>query len=346
MSNDMNDHTDDTDNIETKHDDITNDINDTNDNSGSDVDKTKSSTKKPAEKKKRPGRPRTPARQPRPRNGISTTPKDATNYIEFLYDKPLIFKKIYQYFKLMAVDKIQMLFRSSSVILWSEDHHKKSKMRIKINTDNVNHYYCSEELDIGMSCINPELIMATIDKSYNSILFLSKIGYTQKDVRIILTNDIEIDEAHRIELIGEYDKMTNEHMFLDDNYTIKFELPGRYFKKMISDIKSFSDQITIRQDSRDEPLIFEYSKSDKKIKSYHVVRNTKLIKLVSKLKEDDTFRASFKIDYVKPISAALLSENITIYAHENKPLMFVIGMDNNTVELKILTEIIDDRVHV
>ena len=298
-------------------------------------------------KKKKPGRPRkTPIREPRPRNGIVTSPKDENNFIEFLYDKPLIFKKLWQYFKLMAVDKLQIIFRPTEIIIWGEDHHLKSKMRIKINGDNVNHYYCPEEVDIGMTCKNPELIMSTIDKSYTSIVFLSKIGYTQKDIRIILKNDIEIDESHRIELIGEYEKMSNETMFLDSDYTIKFELPGRYFKKMISDIRTFSDQITIRQDGPNEPLIFEYTKQDKKVKSYNIVRNNKNINFTSKLKDSETFRVSFNIDYVKPISSALLSENITIYAHENKPLMVSILMDKSTVELKILTEIIDDRNNI
>jgi len=309
------------------------------------IDKTKEiDNKKKQIPKKRPGRPRkTPLREPRPRNGIVIKPKEPTNFIEFLYDKPLIFKKLWQYFKLMAVDKIQIIFRVSEIILWCEDHHKKSKMRIKINADKVNHYFCDSELDLGMSCKNPELVMSTIDKSYTSILFLSKQGYTQKDIRIILNNEIEIDESHKIELIGEYKKISNENMFLDTDYTIKFELPGKYFKKMISDIRAFSDQITIRQDGVDEPLIFEYTKSDKKIKSYNIVRNNKMIKFESNLKEDETFNVSFKIDYVKPISSAMLSENIVIYAHESKPLMFSVLMDKGTLELKILTEIIDER---
>jgi hypothetical protein len=302
--------------------------------------------KKPI-KKKKPGRPRkTPLREPRPRNGIVKEAKDESNFIEFLYDKPLIFKKLWQYFKLMAVEKIQIIFRKNEVILWSEDHHKKSTMRIKIDVNKVNHYFCSEELDIGILCKNPELIMGTIDKTYTSILFLSKINYIQKDIRIILNNEIEIDESHRIELIGEYDKLTNENKFTDEDYTLKFTLPGRYFKKMISDIRAFSDQITIRQDGPNEPLIFEYIKNDKKIKSHHIVRNNKTINFTSKLTEDDSFRVGFKIDYVRPISSSLLSENITIYAHENKPLMFSILMDKDTVELKILTEIIDDRNNI
>jgi hypothetical protein len=294
--------------------------------------------------KKKPGRPRkNPLREPKPRNGIVTTAKDDTNFIEFLYDKPLIFKKLWQYFKLMAVEKIQILFRKNEVILWSEDHHKKSTMRVRIDVDKINHYFCEDELDIGILCKNPELIMSTIDKTYTSILFVSKHNFIQKDIRVRLSNEIEIDESHRIELIGEYDKINNENKFTDEDYTIKFTLPGRYFKKMISDIKAFSDQVTIRQDGPDEPLLFEYIKNDKKIKSYHIVRNNKTINFTSKLTADDSFRIGFKIDYVRPISSSLLSENVTIYAHENKPLMFSIMMDKQTVELKILTEIIDDR---
>ena len=246
----------------------------------------------------------------------------------------------------MAVDKIQLIFRKKEIILWSEDHFKKSKMRVKIHGEKINYYYCSEEIDVGMSCKNPELIMNTIDKSYTNIMFLSKVNYTQKDIRIILNNEIEIDESHKIELVGEYDKISNESQYEDDDYMIKFELPGRYFKKMISDIKAFSNQITIRQDGPDEPLLFEYVKSDKKIRSYNIVRNNKLISFESKLGEDDTFCVSFNIDYVKPISSALLSENIIIKAHENKPLSFSVLMDNKTVELKILTEIIDERSDV
>lgn len=312
--------------------------------SDKEVKESKKPAKKVIAKKKRPGRPRkTPIREPRPRNGIVPQPKDPQDFVEFLYDKPLIFRKLWQYFKLMAVDKIQIIFRKQEIIIWGEDHHKKSEMRIRIDAENVNHYFASEELDIGVSCNDPELVMSTIDKTYTSILFLSKVNYTQKDIRIILNNEIEIDESHTIELIGEYDKLTNEDKFLDMDYTIKFDLPGRYFKKMISDIRGFSDQITIRQDGVNEPLIFEYVKRNKKIKSYNIVRNNKAINFESKLQDDDTFRVSFNIDYVKPISSALLSETITIYAHENKPLMFDVTMDKNTIGLRILTEIIDER---
>ena len=85
---------------------------------------------------------------------------------------------------------------------------------------------------------------------------------------------------------------------------------------------------------------------NKQVSSRNVVRDKKHIKFTSKLEKDDTFRVGFKVDYVKPISAAFISETITIYASENKPLLFVIHMDNNTIEMRILTDIIDERALV
>jgi hypothetical protein len=297
-----------------------------------------------APRKLRPGRPRkTPIRTPKPKNGIVANPSDGVHFIEFLYDKPLVFKKLWQFFRLMAVDKIQINFTKDHIFMWCNDHHKKSHMRIKINCSEVNHYYCEDELEIGLLCNNPELVMNTIDKTCNSILFLSTQDNTQKNIQIVLKNDIDFEEIHKIELIGEYNRTEDDGKFMDEDYAIKFKLPGKYFKKMISDIRSFSDQATIRQDGYDEPLTFEYIKNDKKVKSLHVAKNSKSISLESTLDEDDTFRTSFKVDYVRPISSAVLAEHITIYADENKPLMFIIQMDDKAVEMKILTDIIDNR---
>jgi hypothetical protein len=76
---------------------------------------------------------------------------------------------------------------------------------VKINCKDVNHYYSEGDLDIGLFSKNPELIMSTIDKTYNSLVILSNKDSIQKNIQIILKNDIDIDETHKIELIGEYD---------------------------------------------------------------------------------------------------------------------------------------------
>jgi hypothetical protein len=57
------------------------------------------------------------------------------------------------------------------------------------------------------------------------------------------------------------------------------------------------------------------------------------------------FSTSFKIDAVKPISSALLSENIKIYADEEKPLLFVYRMDNKTIELKVMIDVVKGTIN-
>lgn len=294
--------------------------------------------------KKRPvGRPSAKRPQmPQPKNGIVSAPKDESHHIEFLYDKPIIFKKLMAFFKLMAVDKIHFSFTKENIFIYCKDHHKKNDIRVKIDCSKVNYYYCASDLDIGLLCENPELIMSTIDKTYNTITFLSSEENKFKNIQVILKNDFGFEESHKIDLIAQYDRI-DDAQFLDNEYALQFILSGKCFKKMISDIKTFSNQLSIRQDGKDEPLMIEYIKNDKKIKSVNTIRKTDTIKLKSNLDEDSTFRTSVKVDYIRPISNSLLSDNIQINADENKRLLFVVQMDSDIIEMRILTEIIDNR---
>lgn len=297
--------------------------------------------------KRPPGRPRkTPLKKPEPLNGISDIPLSESNFTEFKYDRPAIFKKIWQHLKLMAVGRLQLIFKKDCVIMWGRDHHKMSQLRIDIDTSNINHYYINGEVDIGVTCKNLEIVMTKVDKTYSSIGFLSKVGQTQDNLRVILKNAMQIDEMHKVKLVGDYDRMEDGDMFLNESaYTLKFTLPGKYFKKMLTDIKNFSTQVAICQDGPDKPLTFEYLTSNKQVEGRNVVRVSEKIKFVSKLKPGETFRCAFKVEAVRPISSALLSELITIHAHESLPLLFTVKMDStSSITIRILTDIIDDRV--
>src|SRR6185436_1162454 len=146
-------------------------------------------TKKDAKIPRKPGRPRKkPANQPKPKSGVVAKPTDAQHYIEFLYDEQMVFKKLWQFFKLMAVSNIHMVFSSDCIFIYCKDHHQKSDIRVKIDCNLVNHYYCKNELDIGVCCENLTKIMSTIDKNYNSILFLSTCDNIQKNIQVVLKN--------------------------------------------------------------------------------------------------------------------------------------------------------------
>ena len=235
------------------------------------------------------------------------------------------------------------MFRPKEIIFYAEDHHGKSKIRVKIDATKINHYYCKDVLDIGISSREMELILNKIDKDYGAILLISSVNTKNSCIDLTLENDIQIDELHTIKLVNLTKKMENETSFIDENYTVSFELPSKYFRKTINDIKTMSTELSITQENMNSPLVFEYSNENCKIHSKHTVKNNEKIKLKSNLEEEESFRIDLHIEYIKPISASQIADEITIFADENKDFMTKAFIDDKTVEIKTLTEIIDER---
>jgi len=294
--------------------------------------------------KKGPGRPRkNPKKEPIQKKGISKTPINPDEHMEFLYDQPLILKKIFQFFKLLSATQIQIIFRPFDIIFYAIDHHNVSKIRVKIDAKKLNHYYCRSPITVGISSKDMELILNKVDKDYTSIIILSTNGSTQRNITIILENDMQINEIHTIELIGHYNKMEDETIFNDEDYVISFNFPSKYFRKTINDIKSMSSQLSIIQEDNKSPLVFEYLTQNKKIQSKHIVKQQEKIRLLSDLEDSDSFRVDVKIDYINPISKAQIADDIYILVDENKPFMTKTYIDDKTIEIKTITEIIDNR---
>lgn len=302
---------------------------------------------KPKPKKSKqvgPGRPRkNPKKEPIPKKGISKTPIDPEHVVEFMYDNPLMMKKIVAFFKSIAAQQIQIIFRAQDVIMYAKDHHEKSHIRIRIDATKLNHYYCKSNLDIGIAQKDLEMVLNVVDKDYNSIVIISKKSTIQETINIILESSIEIDENQDIELIGQYNHMDNEQVFINESYTIYWQWSGKYFKKFINDIKTITDEFAVVQERCDKPLTFEHNSNNKKIHKHYIVKNSSKIKLKSKLLGDDTFRVDMRVEYIKPISSAHIADDILILVDENRPLMTKAMIDNNVIEIKTLTEIIDDR---
>jgi hypothetical protein len=308
------------------------------------VTKQKKVAPKPPNVKRGPGRPpKTQKKDPIPRKGIARNPHNPDSFVEVLYDQPVIMKKIFSFFKYVAAAEIQILFRPRDIIFYAMDHNGKTKIRVRVNTEKLNHYYCKDVLDVGISQKEMEMILNKVDKDYSSIVILSDVGTTRRNLTLVFENDIQIDELHRIDLIASYNKMEDEAAFIDEDYMIKFNFPSRYFKKTVGDIKSMSPQLSITQEDNESPLIFEYLTVNKRIQSKHTVKDSAKIKLESNLEDGESFRVDVCIDYLKPISASQIAEDITILVDENKCLMTKSYIDDGTIEIKTLTEIIDER---
>lgn len=290
----------------------------------------------PLTKKKKPGRPRKkPLKKPLKRNGINTSPLNTDNCIEMIYDMPSVFKRIFTLFKSMAVKEICLEFKEKTIDILTTDHLKKSHIKVIINCEKINHYYCKEPIKSYLNPKNMEKIIQVLDKNYMSIAFVLNTITNRSILNIIFKNEIKIDEYREIDLIQSSNNVF-DISFNTDNYPIKFDLPGKYFKKFINDISSFSDTLTINKIGS-TPLTFSYTSKDKTVKSKHIVQSPESIKLISLVSDDDIFSSSVQIDYIKPLSSSLLSDYVSIAADTHKNMIFKVGVDNNTVEILVNT---------
>ena len=158
---------------------------------------------------------------------------------------------------------------------------------------------------------------------------------------IILNNKVlSIDESHIINLIeNDVDLHPFYEKTLDYNiYPLKFELTGKYFKKLINDVSIFSEIFTIEKVNQ-SPLQFIYKNINNTIKGYNICKDDGKINLQTNLNDSDIFSVSVRIDYIKALSNALLSEKVKIYADNENDLVFSLLIDSGVFEVIIYTTI-------
>lgn len=290
--------------------------------------------------KKRPGRPRTkPLKKTLKREGIFDKPNAEENCVEMVYDMPNILKKIFALFKAMAVKEIKLEFTKKFINIITIDHLRRSRIKVVIDCTKINRYYCAEPIEGYLNPTNMEKIIQVLNKDYITIAFVLKTSTNRSVLNVIYKNDMKIDEYREIDLIQpsvpKYDTT-----FDDTNYPIKFVLPGKYFKKLISDASVFSNKLTINKVG-ENPLMFSYLSADKKVKSRYVVKDKEKIKLKSSIGRDDIFSSSIIVDYIKPFSNSLLSSDISISADTHKDIIFKASIDNGTVSVFIGTDTVN-----
>jgi hypothetical protein len=288
------------------------------------------------------GRPRLLQKiDPIPKLGIVEEPQSNDNLIELSYDNVNIFKKLFSLLKLMNVKEINIQFHTNYTKIYGIDHLEKNLINIKIEATKLNHYYCEHPINITLDPKNLDKITQKIDKNYDLFSIILKKNSYRNHLIIILNNKmLSIDESHIINLI-ENDSELNQlyDRTVDYNlYPLKFELPGKYFKKLINDISTFSDLFTIEK-VNNNPLRFIYKNINNTIKGYNICKDHAKLKLESTLTADDIFSVSIRIDYIKALSNSLLSDNIKIYADKENDIIFNLLIDNGVFEIIIYTAI-------
>ncbi len=289
--------------------------------------------------KKKVGRPRRlPPPTPLPKLGIVDSPNNDENLVEMSYENVenvTIFKKIFNLFKSMNVTEINIVFNTNYAKIYGIDHLEKNLINIKINANKLNHYFCTFPISITLDPKNLDKITQKIDKNYNLFSMILKKNSYRNNLIIVLNNKhLSIDESHIINLIeSDTDLSSLYEKTIDYNlYPLKFELTGKYFKKLIGDVSTFSEIFTIEKINPGN-LQFVYKNLNNTIKGYNICKDPNKIKLETTLNPTDIFSVSVRIDYIKALSNSLLGDTIQIYADSENDLVFNLLIDDGTFDI-------------
>lgn len=297
------------------------------------------------EVKRKPGRPRKKILRELPkRQGILEHPECDKHAVELLYDKPSNFNKICKYWKSLNANKIKFVFTPSGLVLYTENYKGTNKVGIRCDGTLMNQYWCAESISIGVSFVNIEPILNKLDKTYETICFVIREKTKNKTLHIILQNDVNIPESFDIEIFidPEIQEKLPPEMFLEQPYALEFHLPGKYFKKMISDTKAFDKAWTIEKYGYSS-LMFTYKHGNGQVQAKIIPKNQADIGLKSTVTIDEIFSVSIYVDTIKPTSASQLADVIHIKASKDRPLCIWADLDEKAVIVNTLVDIVDHR---
>lgn len=293
-------------------------------------------------KEKRPlGRPRLyPLLKPMARKGISEKPDNDDSHCEFTYSEPILMKKIQSLFKEISVGEIKITFDKTCVKMCTVDKFKKSNVMVVFDGKRVNHYYCKEKSEVFLSNDTLTKVMRVLDKSYTSIKLVSKTKTCRSELAAIFYHRIGINEIRGIKLIQAH-KLQCDNTFDDSGYPIKFSLPGKYFKKLITDVSNTKAKFLNIQKVGKGNLTFKCRSDDKTIKPCYVVTDPKSIDLQTTIVDKgDIFSVALYVDYIKPIVTMLPPHpvKISISVHLTKDAIFKVGMDDGALNIFVKTK--------
>lgn len=281
----------------------------------------------PAIARKKPGRPRKRVPVvPVERHGIATTPTVDENIMEFVYENPKLFKKIFNLYKSYVVGEALIEFNQTDIKFITQDHNKKVHIFAEFNCHLLNHYYCAEPVRVSIKAESLSKTFKNLDKVQCKITFILKRDDYRNILHVVI-KDCEMDDEqnYEIELIDQVKVNIRPEEFDDRNYPLKFTIPSKNFKKKITDIYNVSPVLTF-QKRGEAPLEFTYD-VPKKVSLISVYKNEQKIKLQSAVDPNDILSASIMLEQLKPFSNSNMGDNVTVCVDKFLPTSFSSELD-------------------
>lgn len=307
----------------------------------SSADTTQPSESPPAEPKKRPGRPRKkPLRPLVDCAGVAAGPKQSENIVEFVFNKPLIYKKVFTLFKAANAKELMFVFDKSEVRVYTSDHREKVHFMVVFDCSKIVHYHCAEKTVATINAEHIEMINQILDKNNIMVSIISKKVSFRESIIFVFQNEMKIDTVCEIMLINPtINQQCSPADFEVKNHEVSWEWPSAYLKKTISDMNVFTDTFTAVKNGSGN-LTFPYKTDDGQIRLRNVTKDPALSKLHATTADNDIFSVAALIEYIKPISATILAATIRIYADRAKRMIFASDLDDESIIVRAAVSIV------
>lgn len=267
--------------------------------------------------------------------------------MELHYTNPAPLKKAINLLKMMEVHDLRFIFTEEKWKIITTDHINKNDIITEINGSKMFRYYCKEPYQITIDPDNIKTLFNLIDKNCDKIIIYS--NHTGKFSKLCLIIDCKSTlgtiSRHTIDLINN-SMIEEKDEFNISDYPLYLRIPSKTFKKYITNIYATSDELTFQKEKSNEnnSLQISYTSRNKKIKSeVNLIDGIGGINIIYTDVNNELFTVSIRCEYCKPFANMLISEYITIRAHENKKLNFEASINDECI-INIFSEIKNNKI--
>jgi hypothetical protein len=294
-----------------------------------------------AEVKKRPGRPRKkPLRPPMECIGVSAAPKQPENLVEFIFNKPMIYKKVFTLFKAADAKELMFVFDKAEVRVYTTDRREKVHFMVVFDCSKIVHYHCSEKTVATINAEHIEMINQILDKNNIMVSIISKKISFRESIIFVFQNEMKIDTICEITLITPtITQQCSPSDFEVKEHEINWEWPSAYLKKVISDINGFTDTFTAQKNGTGR-LTFPYRSEDGLVRIQNITKDPTLSKLNASTSDGDIFSVSALIEYIKPVSSTIIADSVRIFADRRKKMIFASDLDEGCIIVRAAVNIV------
>lgn len=309
--------------------------------SDSDSEVKKSTTKKPTV-----GRPpKKIERNNIPKNGIVSVPSNietaedpALIYaVELIYENTGMFKKIFNLFKNLKVESINIRFRPDAMHMYSTDKSGESQIYVNIYGHQMNSYYTKKEYTMSCNIASFKKRMQNMSKEASEMNIFSNENDIDKSLFMTFCGTSQISKSKdRINITPTSDSKNeiwddiDKKLSREKYYGIHFELGSKQFKEIINSFNHIDEFKILKSGSDTLKFIYDYA-DDQGDHEEEFPYQSK-INLISHLNNDDIFSINIILSRIKSLVSSIIAPNIQISADEDGPLIFTLNLDEDIHE--------------